>query len=170
MEPLTLRPWAADDIGLLRAANTAQMTAQMNGPETEQEIEERSARYLRLSAAGEALMYVIEDEHGAPVGTIGCWHVRWRGEPAWETGWFALPEAQGRGVASRALELLVTELREHRAGRRSLVAFPAVGNVPSNGVCRHSGFEMVGTQIEAFRGADLEVNEWVLDLEAPVSG
>lgn len=164
MESLRLRRWTADDLDLLRAANTPEMTAHLNGPETEQGLVERNARYLRLWEAGEARMFVAEDGAGRSLGSIGYWHVEWRGEPALETGWFVRPEAQGHGVASKALALLIDDARAYRDGRRFLTAFPSVENAASNGVCRRNGFALVGTLTETFRGAELTVNEWALDL------
>lgn len=164
MDALTLRRWSAGDLELLRRANTPEMTAYLNGVETERQLLDRNARYLRLWVVGEARMFVIEDGEQRPLGSIGFWRVEWRGEPAFETGWFVVPEAQGRGVASRALGLLIDDVREHRAGRRFLTAFPSVENAGSNGVCRRSGFEMVGTFTDTFRDAELTMNEWVLDL------
>lgn len=161
-----LRPWSAGDLHLLTLANTPAMTAHLNGPESEQEIVDRHARYLRLGDAGEARMFVIETD-GRALGGIGWWKTEWRGEPALETGWFVLPEAQGRGAASQALALLVDDAREHRAGRRFLTAFPGVENAASNGVCRKNGFALVGVLTEAFRGGELTLNEWMLDLEMP---
>ncbi len=164
MDTLRLRLWSENDLELLHAANTPAMTAHLNGPESAEEIVERHARYLRLRDSGEARPFVIEDEAGESVGSIAFWHMDWRGEPALETGWFVRPEAQGRGVASSALALLVQDARMHRDGRRYLTAFPAVDNVASNGVCRHNGFALVGSLTERFRGAELTVNEWALDL------
>ena len=167
MEPLRLRLWSEHDIELLRAANTPAMTAHLNGPESEVEIVERHARYLRLLASGEARMFVMEDGDGRALGSIGHWQVLWRDEPALETGWFVLPEAQGRGAASAALALLIDDARAHRGDRRFLTAFPGVENPASNGVCRRNGFALVGTITEDFRGAGLTMNEWVLDLTSP---
>lgn len=164
MDSLRLRLWSENDLELLHAANTPAMTAHLNGPETEEQIVERQARYLRLVASGEARMFVIEDDAGSSLGSIGYWQMVWREEPALETGWFVRPEAQGRGVASRGLALLVEDARAHRGDRRFLTAFPGVDNPASNGVCRRNGFALVGTLTEEFRGADLTVNEWVLDL------
>lgn len=166
MDALTLRPWSADDLELLRRANTPQMTAHLNGVESEQQLLDRNARYLRLWQAGEARMFVIEDAEQRPLGSIGFWNVEWRGDQALETGWFVVPEAQGRGVASTALGLLLDDARQHRGGRKLLTAFPSVENPGSNGVCRRAGFEMVGTVTDSFRGAALTMNEWVFDLGA----
>jgi RimJ/RimL family protein N-acetyltransferase len=164
MDSLRLRLWSENDLELLHAANTPEMTAHLNGPETEEQIVERHARYLRLVESGEARMFVIEDDAGSSLGSIGYWRVDWREEPALETGWFVRPEAQGRGVASKALALVIEDARAHRGDRRFLTAFPGIDNPASNGVCRRNGFALVGTKTEQFRGADLTENEWVLDL------
>lgn len=167
---LTLRLWAHDDLPLLHAANTPAMTAHLNGPESDDEILARHERYLRLVDAGEARMFVIEDAAGRALGSIGHWKVDWRAEPAWETGWFVLPAAQGRGVAAQALTLLIADLRLRAEGRRHLVAFPGASNAASNAVCRRAGLALVGTVSEDFRGATLTVNEWALDLTAAADG
>ncbi|MBO0979509.1 GNAT family N-acetyltransferase [Microbacterium sp. SD291] len=165
MDQIALRRWADDDAWLLERANTVEMTANQNGPENEEELTERHARYLRLQDEGSARMFVIVDD-AESVGSIGAWRVDRRGRPALETGWFVLPEFQGRGIATRALALLVDDVREHRDGRGMLTAFPSVLNAPSNGVCRRNGFILAGTMTQSFRGGDLTCNEWVLDLGA----
>ncbi|GAA2863443.1 GNAT family N-acetyltransferase [Microbacterium arabinogalactanolyticum] len=165
MDTIRLRLWTADDIDLLRAANTPEMTAHLNGPETEEQIIDRNERYLRLGAAGEARNFVIVDAQDVPLGSIAYWRADWRGEPVLEAGWFVLPEAQGRGVAARALALVIDDAREHRGERHLLTAFPAADNAASNGVCRRGGFTQTGTFTEEFRGADLTMNEWALALD-----
>lgn len=166
MGKLTLRPWSDDDLPMLRTANTAAMTAYLNGPESSPQVHQRHARYRGLTDAAQARMLVIDDAGGRALGAIGYWAVEWHGEPAFETGWFVLPEAQGRRVASTALTLMIMIeiVKAHRGDRTHLVAFPGVDNAASNGVCRRSGFELVGSGEEQFRGADLAVNEWALDL------
>lgn len=168
MDALTLRPWSADDLPLLQAANTPAMTTHLNGPETDDEIVARHERYLRLVRSGEARMFVVDEEGEGALGSIGYWKINWRNQPAWEAGWFVLPPTQGRGVAARALELLIADLRSHRADCRFLLALPSVKNAASNGVCRRAGFAMEGTRTESFRGAELVMNEWAFDLSAVV--
>lgn len=109
-------------------------------------------------------MFVVLDAKSGAVGAIGYWTVSWREEAAFETGWFVVPEAQGRGVASRALALLIEDARAHPAGLRHLVAFPSVENAASNGVCRRAGFELVGSSAGEFRGSELHSHEWALDV------
>lgn len=163
---LSLRRWSVDDFDLLRLANTAEMTAHLNGPETDEQLVARQERYLRLGESGEAWMFVVIDGD-RPLGSIGCWRTDWHGEAVFETGWFVTPEAQGHGVASTALALLIDVMREHGSERRLLTAFPSVTNGPSNAVCRKAGFTHVGTVTDVFRDAALTFNEWVLDLSAP---
>jgi RimJ/RimL family protein N-acetyltransferase len=163
MASTSLRLSSDADLPLLRQANTPEMTAHLNGPETEQQLIARHERYLRHVASGESRLFVIVDG-GHPVGSIGYWKTDWRDQPAFETGWFVLPEAQGRGIASAALAAVVPDAREHRDERRMLTAFPGVDNPASNGVCRRNGFTLVGTLTELFREKELTMNEWVLDL------
>jgi RimJ/RimL family protein N-acetyltransferase len=163
MASTSLCLWSDADLPLLRQANTPEMTAHLNGPETEQQLIARHERYLRHVASGESRLFVIVDG-GHPVGSIGYWKTDWRDQPAFETGWFVLPEAQGRGIASAALAAVVPDAREHRDERRMLTAFPGVDNPASNGVCRRNGFTLVGTLTELFREKELTMNEWVLDL------
>jgi RimJ/RimL family protein N-acetyltransferase len=169
MSSFVLRLWRDDDLPLLHRANTPEMTAHLNGPESEESLLDRHERYLRLIETGAARMFVIES-HGTPLGSIGHWTMRWRDEDALETGWFVLPEAQGQGVAGRALGLLIADAREHADGRRHLVAFPQTTNPPSNALCRNAGFRLAGTTTATFRGADLTMNEWVLELDEPPHG
>lgn len=166
MDGLALRLWSVDDLPLLRAANSPSMTSHLNGPESDDDIVARHERYLQLVSTGEARMFVLEEEDEVPLGSIGCWKIDWRNQPAWEAGWFVLPSAQGRGVAARALALLIANLREHPAGRRFMLAFPSVDNAASNAVCRRAGFVIEGSTTVAFRGSELIVNEWSFDLTA----
>ncbi|MGB3376629.1 MAG: GNAT family N-acetyltransferase [Microbacterium sp.] len=165
MEALALRLWSNDDLPLLRRGNTPEMTAHLNGPETEEQVRQRHERYLRLCASGEARTFVIlaGDE---PVGSIAYWKTDWHDQPALEAGWFVVPEAQGQGVASRALALVIEDARAHRGERQMLTACPAVENLASNGVCRRNGFTLHGTFTASFRGGDLTHNDWALDLTA----
>lgn len=168
METLALRLWRSDDLPLLHRANSPEMTAHLNGPETIDQVEDRHARYLRYLETGEARMFVVL-LGAVAVGSIGYWKVRWREQEAWETGWFVLPEAQGHRVAARALALIIDDAsaRVDESGRRMLVAFPGVDNPASNAVCRRAGFSHVGTMSGVFREQDLEMNEWALDLGSP---
>lgn len=159
---VTLEQWSVDDLGLLERMNAPEMTAHLGGPESDDQVRERHARYMRLWASGEARMYRIEVD-GIAAGGIGFWQVEHDGAPAYETGWSVLPEHQGQGVARAALKLLIRAVAE-RGDRELLVAYPGVGNDASIAVCRSAGFEERGGGTTPWRGAELEFRTWVLDM------
>jgi len=162
---VTLSMWSEQDEPLLALANAPAMTRHLNGPEPADALHERHRRYLRLQDQGTARMFRIDCD-GAPAGSIGWWGSEWSGAPVHEAGWFVLPQAQGRGVAAEALRLLLVDVAEHAVHER-LAAFPAVGNVASNALCRRSGFLLEGQLEEEFRGAPLRMNAWLRSARRP---
>ncbi|MGM7696954.1 GNAT family N-acetyltransferase [Microbacterium sp. A84] len=163
MSEILLRPWSGGDLELLRRGNTADMTTHLGGPETEAQVIARHERYLRFWENDEARSFVMVDGADS-VGAICYWKTTWHEEDAFEAGWFVVPEAQGRGVASIALVLLIDDARARAEGRRLLTALPDKRNGPSNAVCRKAGFALVGNRFETFRRAELSMNEWIFDL------
>lgn len=98
------------------------------------------------------------------VGSTGYWAKTWQGEDVYETGWGVLPEYQGRGLATAAVRLVAARAAAE-GGPRWLHAFPSVGNLPSNGVCRKVGFELAGEHdFEYPPGHIMRCNDWRLDL------
>lgn len=161
---IQIRPWADRDLDLLRESNSPGMTAHIGGPETDDAVVARHARYLRMWHTGEARMFAIVD--GATdegVGGCGWWSTTWHGDDVCEAGWSVVPEAQGRGLATAAVRLLVADARLH-GERRSLTAFPSVDNDASNRVCAAAGFSLRGVEVLSFLGATLTVNAWVIDI------
>lgn len=159
---ITLRRWSEEDLAVLERANTPGMTAQLGGPETEEQVRDRHARYLRLNEAGTACMLRI-DVDGVPAGGIGYWEVEHDGVPAFETGWSVERPWQGRGVAREALRQLIRLVADD--GRRDLlVAYPGVDNPASNAMCRSAGFEHRGSATAPWRDRELTFNNWVLDM------
>lgn len=157
---VALEPWTDDDLWLLRATNTPDMTAYLGGPETEEKLLDRHRRYVK----GEDMFRVLLLPERATVGSTGYWEKTWRDEDVYETGWGVLPEYQGRGLATAAVRL-VAERAAAEGGRRWLHAFPSVRNLPSNGVCRKVGFELLGEQdFEYPPGHMMRCNDWRLDL------
>ena len=160
-----VRPWADGDLWLLeRTLRDPQMTAHLGGPETEEKVRERHARYLGMGDPQVGTMFVIlAGPEATPAGTHGYWKRDEHGHPAWETGWFVLPEFQGRGVATRATQL-VTELARADAPERPIHAYPSVDNAASNAVCRKAGFRLIGPfDFEYPPGHPMRCNDWVLD-------
>ena len=106
---------------------------------------------------------IVPEVGGPPAGTIGIWDSEWHGGPIHEVGWMVLPAFQGRGIATRALELLIQRARSE-PGFERIHAFPGVSNAPSNALCRKFGFELTGENDVHFRGRPLRVNHWKLNL------
>lgn len=141
-----LAPWGEGDLDELRRENTPEMTALVGGPESDDALEARLAKYLRLNASGEARMRTIRVEgERDPVGSVGAWHTEWRGAAVWECGWKVLPGWQGRGIATAATRLVIAEVRAHpEGGRERLYAYPMTVNMASNALCRRLGFALEG--------------------------
>ena len=171
-EPITveIRPWAAGDLDLLeRLMGDPAMTAHLGGPESPEEIRARHERYCRdLDEGKDHTFAVLVGSERAPAGWVGYWEAEWAGEPVWEMGWSMLPEFQGMGIATRAAGIIVTLARAERKFRY-IHAFPAVGNGPSNAVCRKLGLENLGAvEVEYPKGVMMHSNNWRLDLFASV--
>ncbi|AHH95321.1 hypothetical protein GCM10010174_58340 [Kutzneria viridogrisea] len=167
MTEIRLRPWAAQDLPLLRAQNTAEMTAHLGGPEAESALLDRHRRYLDTTEPGQ--MYVVLlDEVAA--GGIGYWERQWRGELVYETGWHVLPGFQGRGIASRAAAQ-VARLAAAEGVHRELHAFPPVTNGASIAVCRKAGFSLRGEcDFEYPKGTWIRCEDWWLPLTRAPQG
>lgn len=163
-DDVALRPWSADDLGLLqRLLGDVRMTEHLGGPELPEKIVRRHARYLAAGDPGQMFVITV-GPGGAAAGSIGYWEKEWRGTTVWEAGWSVLPEFQGQGVATRATVLVVA--RAAAEGKHgSMHAFPSVDNGASNGVCRKVGFTLLGdSEFEYPPGNILRCNDWALDL------
>ena len=152
-----LERWAAGDLPLLTALlGDPAMTEHLGGPETPEKLAERQARYERTPTS-----FKIVD--GEPVGWVGYWP---SDDDVYETGWSVLPAQQGKGYATAGMRL-VLELIRAAGDRRYVEAYPAVGNAPSNAVCRKLGFALLRVEsIEYPKGHHMECNVWQFDLDA----
>ncbi len=140
------------------------MTAELGGPLPREGIEEKVARDVQAAAAGGAwIKMIVCGEAEAVAGSVALWsHDEDGGEPIAEIGWMVLPEFQGRGLAKRAVRMLLEAARDD--GRWGLVhAFPATTNGPSNGICRSLGFTFTGARDTTFAGRVLRTNHWVIN-------
>ena len=168
MSDYRIEAWGEGDLPLLhRLLGDPAMTEHLGGPETPEKIEERHERYLR-GETGKVEMFKVVDEEGTPVGSVGYWERDEDDEKVYETGWMVLPEFQGRGIATRATELVIERVRAE-GDHQWLYAYPGVDNHPSNAICRKLGFELV--EVEEFEypkgsGNIMRCNDWRLDLFA----
>jgi len=157
-----LEPWAPEDRPLLDLLNAPEMMEHLGGPEPEKRLDERQARYLE-PASGMCTIRLGD----AKAGSVGFWDRQWRGAEVYEIGWLVLPAYQGRGIATRAAELVLDAVRAD--GRhRAVHAYPGVGNPPSNAICRRLGFTLLGPEAFEFPpGSWLQCNDWRLGLRPP---
>jgi RimJ/RimL family protein N-acetyltransferase len=165
MPQVRLAPWTDADLDLLRRLNTPEVWAHLGGPETEEKVLDRHARYLDVGPEGAGRMFtILLLPDGPTVGNIGYWEREWQGVMVYETGWHVLPEFQGRGVASAAAREVVEKVRaEHRHTR--LHAYPSVDNPASNAICRKVGFSFVAEEEFEFpKGTFMRCNDWRYDL------
>jgi len=146
------------------------MTEHLGGPESPEKLAERQARYERIHEAGTGEMFVIwAGPEAEGVGSVGYWEDAWRGGTVWEIGWSVVPEFQRRGIASRAVGLMLEEIAAEGLDR-PILAYPAVGNEASNAVCRKAGMTLIGEAVVEFPpGNPFRANEWALQPASPRS-
>ncbi|MEV0676670.1 GNAT family N-acetyltransferase [Actinosynnema sp. NPDC050436] len=158
---IRIEPWSESDLDLLHRLNAPEMTTHLGGPEAEDQVVSRHGRYLVLRSG--AMYRVVVD--GESAGSVGFWEREWQGHTVHEVGWSVLPEFQGRGVAVAAAAVVVERARQ--AGPdRWVRAFPSVGHLASNAVCRKLGFTLQGeVECEYPPGRFMQCNDWGL---APV--
>lgn len=165
---IELVPWSDADLWVVeRFLSDPEMMSHLGGPQSREQILDAHSRYLDTGRSGTGAMFTVVAEPGSQVvGSIGYWDKPWREALVYETGWMIFPEYQRRGLGGEALALLIARVRlEHT--RRFLHAFPDVGNVPSNALCRKAGFTNLGEfEFEYPRGRPLRCNDWQLDLWA----
>lgn len=136
----------------------------LGGPRPEADARAAHKRRLDLMEKGAARMYkVVADDSGEVLGTIGMWKIEWKGPEAYEMGWLVLPAHQGKGVATEAARLILSQARSD-PNVRHVYAYPAVSNAASNAIARKIGMENQGEfDNEGFAGV-LRCNDWRIDL------
>jgi RimJ/RimL family protein N-acetyltransferase len=157
---LTLVPWSDGDRGVLERANSSEMTRFLGGVESDDDLAARHALYVGFAEAGGGGMFRV-DVDDEPAGYAGWWDEVHEGMPVFEIGCAVSPGWQGRGVATEALRRVV-ELAQ-ATDPRPVVGYAAVGNAPSNALCRRVGFELRGTGSFPSDDGGFDVNIWVID-------
>ncbi|MFI6760991.1 GNAT family N-acetyltransferase [Micromonospora sp. NPDC050417] len=142
------------------------MMAELGGPLPREGMEEKVTQDARSAAADlDWIRMIVPDDDVVPeavAGSVTLWAHETDGELISEIGWMVLPEFQGRGLAKRAVRLLLEQARDDRRWGE-VHAYPATTNGPSNGICRSLGFRLVGERDISFAGRLLRSNEWVID-------
>jgi RimJ/RimL family protein N-acetyltransferase len=160
-----LEPWGTGDLALLRqCVGDPAMMEHVGGPEGEEKIAERQARY---EVPGSKQYKIVDDAAGEGVGWVGYWERDWQGNEVYEIGWAVIPAFQGRGIASAATLDAVAIARAERT-RRFMHAYPSVENGASNAVCRKAGFVLQGPyEFEYPEGHLMLCNDWRIELFTP---
>ena len=162
VDSLTLRPWSDEDLPLLEKLMSDPVVMEhLGGPDSPDQIRQRHDRYLHLPETDHMFAVLLED---SAVGSIGYWETMWNDQQVYEMGWFVLPDYQGRGIATRAAELVIDQARSDRR-HRFMHAFPGADNPASNAICRKLGFSLIELcEVEYPRGHFMQANNWHLDL------
>ena len=162
---MRLVPITAEDEDLaVRLECDPEMMLHIGGPREEPDVRASHKRRLALIERGEACMYkVVAEDSAEVVGTIGIWKIDWKGPRTYEVGWFVLPEHQGKGIATEAARLLLSQARSDPEVLY-VHAYPALTNAASNAIARKIGMENQGEfDNEGFAGV-LRCNDWRIDL------
>lgn len=161
-----IEPWGENDLPLLKKLlGDPEMTSHLGGPESDEQLARRQARYERLAESGHDRMFkIVHEATDEAVGSVGYWEKTWNGEQIYEAGWSVLPAFQGRGIASTATAQAIAMARAD-GKHRFLHAFPSIDNPPSNAVCQKLGFTLVEEcEFEYPKGSFMRCNDWRLDL------
>ena len=141
------------------------MMSELGGPQPLEKMPGIFQNSLRSSQDGSAWIFVVmsDEEPERAAGSVVVWESGHGDEHYNEMGWMILPEFQGRGLATRAVQATLDKARAE--GRWDVIyAFPVVTNGPSNGVCRKAGFTLLGEVDFEYSGRALRCNRWVVDL------
>ncbi len=158
-DAIELVRYAEADFWLTAALETDPVAMrELGGPRDPARLPEVHRQRLR-----EPWWFTIRVDPGGAVGSIGIWEHEIDGEPMHEAGWMVLPAFHGRGIASRALLLLIERARREPS-LQAIHAFPPVSNAPSNALCRKSGFALADERDFVFAGRTLRCNHWLLDV------
>jgi len=163
---ISLRRWSKNDLPLLEGLlGDPAMTKHIGGPETPEKIRARLERYCVDSSISKIHMFVIVlQAKQLGIGSIGFWERQWKNQTVWESGWRILPAYQGRGIASKAIALVMERARAEQK-HRYVHAFPSVENDSSNALCKKTGFVLLEeVDFEYPPGHAMRSNDWQLDL------
>ncbi|BCL79005.1 GNAT family N-acetyltransferase [Ktedonobacteria bacterium brp13] len=161
-----IKPWGEGDLALLKKLlGDPAMTEYLGGPESDEQLVKRQARYERLTEEGKGRMFkVVHEATREAVGSVGYWESTHHGEEIYEMGWSVLPAFQGQGIAGAAVAQAIA-IAQSDGKHRFLHAFPSVDNRSSNALCRKSGFTLVEEcEFEYPKGSFMRCNDWCLDL------
>ena len=156
---LRLRPWREDEIPRITAARTNDATARFL-PFIPQPFSADNARFwlddmAEQAAAGKRFNWCIADaETDLGLGNLTLFNIYRDPIGDGEIGYWAHPDAQGRGVMTEAIQRMCQWYFEPEdeggLGGRKLVIRTAATNQAARRVAEKAGFQHVGTERAAF--------------------
>ncbi|WP_233564868.1 GNAT family N-acetyltransferase [Micromonospora musae] len=150
---LVLRPWLEADAPAVEAALRDPDIARWN-PQGGPVDEESTRRWLRRradwSAGDHVSLAVADDVDGSLLGSVSLHDIHAADA---EIGYWVVPAARGRGVASRAVELLTRWGFEQLALHRIQLCH-ATANPASCRVAERAGYRVEGTLRESYQYGD----------------
>jgi RimJ/RimL family protein N-acetyltransferase len=163
IDDVRLRPWGPDDLPLLeRLLGDPAMTVFIGGPESAVKLRRLHHDYLSMRPPMGRMFAILSGETETTAGSVGYWLSDRSGATTWELGCSVLPEFQGRGIGTRALQLAPASA--WRDAVRPIHAYPSIDNDASNAMCRRAGFRLAGeVDVEYRPGRPMRVYDWVLD-------
>ena len=163
---VTLRPFSEDDIPAMVVAlqdpEISRWTATIPYPYHEHHAREFIGSHPGALADGRGANFVITNAgDGRLLGAVGMEVEGHGGSGAdAEVGYWVAAAERGRGVATRAVGLMVGWLRRD-LGMAEIALHTFPGNVASERVAEKSGFVRAGSHTIDRCGRDQPVNRWV---------
>ncbi len=163
-----LRPFRDDDVPRVVEACSDPVTrhwlAGLPSPYTAETARGYLADCVWLAARGAKATWAVADAHTDQLlANIAVMDMLGIAPDHAEIGYWAHPDARGRGVMTEAVDLVTAHAFDPDGlDRRRLSLYAASGNGPSNAIPRRLGFRHVGTQRQAERLGDGSLD----DLEA----
>ena len=138
---IQIKPWKDDDLDLLFRINAPEMMQLLGGPESKEKILKRHKQYLELGNKGRMFSIILLPDL-EPVGSVGYWQTTWNNKSVYETGWSVLTSYQGKGIATKAVNLALEEAAKEKR-YEYIYAFPSINNPASNSICRKNDFQFL---------------------------
>jgi RimJ/RimL family protein N-acetyltransferase len=147
-EGFRLRPVRGADAPRIQEGTAEPTTAHWLGHKPAPYTMDDATRYVErrreLEATGQCVTWAVADpDDDRILGTV-LWF-NWTPDVECEVGWWLHPDARGRGLATRAVRLVVDHVFEN-LGVQRVTAFAAADNTASRAVMERLGFRLYGIE------------------------
>jgi RimJ/RimL family protein N-acetyltransferase len=169
-EGVVLRPWRPDDVPRVAEAcadpQTRRWLAGLPSPYTVADAQEFVRTREDLHATGAGLSWCVADpDDDRCLGSISVFNLNGP-HPTPEIGYWAHPDARGRGAITAAVRLVVRhtviDVADGGLGQPAVILHAAAGNAASNRVAVRAGMSPVGPIRNIDRARDGSVSDLML--------